>query len=147
MKVTVNSKDLSKALSIVMPAIGANPVLPILEDVLVEVSENEMKLIGTDLDLRICTTVECKHDVGFSTAIPAKPLLDVVKKLPNQPLTMQVKDSKIYIKSAFGKYSLPVEDSSDYPKGLQLEDCEPQTIDASEFTRAIECTVFMTSND
>ena len=146
MKLTINSQDLSKALQIVTPAVGKNPVLPILEDILMRTTDEGIELIGTDLEVFIRATVPCKVLVGGSITIPAKLVLDMVKKLPNQELMFHF-NGKTSITSAFGKYEVQSGECADFPKFKEIEDAKTTKLPASVLIEGIEATLFTVSND
>lgn len=58
MKFSVSSSELLKKLQIAGGVIGSNPVLPILEDFLFSISNNQLKIAATDLETSITTEME-----------------------------------------------------------------------------------------
>ena len=55
MKFSVSSADLLKQLQIASGAIGSNPVLPILEDFLFDISKDKLNISSTNLETSIET--------------------------------------------------------------------------------------------
>ena len=149
MKFSVSSSDLLKQLQIAGGAIGSNPVLPILEDFLFTIVNNQLTISATDLETSITTSLEVLSDADSSVAIPAKILLDTLKALPSQPVTFTVNEENfgIEITSAYGKYRLAGENGIDFP-AIQTPDEEAQiTIPASTLGHGINKTIFATSSD
>jgi DNA polymerase-3 subunit beta len=105
MRFIVSTSELSKNLSHISGVISSNSVLPILENFLFDIKEGNMKIIATDMEITMTTSVnvECKEE--GKVAIPARILLDTLKTLPEQPITFSVDESNyaIEIKSATGK--------------------------------------------
>ena len=150
MKFTVSSTDLLKKLQIVNGAIASNPVLPILEDFLFEITGNQLTLSGTDLETSIITKVELTTSKGDGIiAIPAKLLLDTLKALPEQPIAFDIDDNTfgIQITSSVGKYKLVGENGADFPRIPIPDDVEYVTIEGSSLLNGISNTLFATSND
>jgi DNA polymerase-3 subunit beta len=82
-------------------------------------------------------------------AIPAKLLLDILKSLPEQPLTFSV-DPKTYgieISSDYGKYKLTGQNGDEFPKAPQMEGTKSLVIQSDALARAINKTLFATGND
>jgi DNA polymerase III subunit beta len=149
MKFSVSSNDLLKQLQIAGGAIGSNPVLPILEDFLFTIVNNQLTISATDLETSITTMIEVLSDADGSVAIPAKILLDTLKALPSQPVTFNVSDESfsIEITSAYGKYRLAGENGIDFPS-IQTPDEEAQiAIPAATLSHGISKTIFATSSD
>lgn len=149
MKFSVSSSDLLKQLQVVGGVIAANPVLPILEDFLFTIEDNQMQIAATDLETSVNTNIEVLSDGNGSVAIPAKILLDTLKALPAQPITFSV-DLETYaveITSSYGKYKLAGEPGHDFPKVPEADSVDTINIPAAVLSQAINKTIFATSND
>jgi DNA polymerase III subunit beta len=148
MKFKINSSALLKKLNIVNGAIASNPILPILEDFLFSIKENKLTLSSTDLECSIMTTIDVVSDSNGTIAVPAKLILDTLKSLPNQELTITCNEQNgVEIKSASGKYKMMGENGLDYPSTPDIEDATSVTIQASLLQNGINQTLFATSND
>ena len=149
MKFSVSSSDLLKQLQIAGGAIGSNPVLPILEDFLFTISNNQLVISATDLETSITTTIDVTSDGNGTVAVPAKILMDTLKELPQQPITFSVNDENygIEITSAYGKYKLAGENGTDFPKIPEPDTVDSVSIQAPMLSQAITKTLFATSND
>lgn len=150
MKFTVSSQSLKDTLTKVFGAIGNNPVLPILEDFLFTLDGRILSVTATDLEIFTTASLEVEQSTNSGIiAIPAKILLDTIKQLPTQPITLSV-DSETYrvtITSAFGEYHLAGEDGRDYPKTPEVEEGNSIAIDSATIDEIINKTLFATSND
>ena len=82
-------------------------------------------------------------------AIPAKILIDTLKKLPNQPLSFQINESTKAIKivSDNGEYKLTGESGEDFPKMPIPESVNNTTLESGTLLNAIGSTLFATGND
>ncbi len=149
MRFSVSSQDLLKQLQIAAGAIGSNPVLPILEDFLFNLENNQLIIAATDLETSITTTIEVMSDGDGKIAVPAKILLDTLKALPQQPITFNINDDNfaIEITSAYGKYKLAGENGNDYPDIPTPEDESNLTVPAALLAQGISKTIFATSSD
>ncbi len=149
MKFSVSSSELLKRLSMAGGAIGSNPVLPILEDFLFTIKNNQLTIAATDLETSIDTTIEVMSDGDGIVAVPAKILLDTLKALPQQPITFSVNDENfgIEITSAYGKYRLAGENGADFPDLPQPDSVDSLSVPSGMLMQSINKTVFATSND
>ncbi|MCB0563206.1 MAG: DNA polymerase III subunit beta [Phaeodactylibacter sp.] len=150
MKFSVSSSELLRHLQIAGGAIASNSVLPILEDFLFTISDNQLKIAASDLEISITTKIEVMADTDGSVAVPAKILLETLKALPQQPITFTV-DTATYgieITSAYGKYKLAGSNPDDFPK-IPVPDSEDDklTISAHALSRGVSKTIFAASND
>ncbi|HEB62760.1 MAG TPA: DNA polymerase III subunit beta [Bacteroidetes bacterium] len=149
MKFSVSSSELLRQLQIAGGAIGSNPVLPILEDFLFTLKDNKLRITATDLETSISTEVEVMSDGNGTVAIPAKILLDTLKALPQQPITVSINEENfaVEITSAYGKYRLAGENGADFPDPPELDTVDSISLSASALAQAIGKTLFATSND
>lgn len=118
MNFIVNSTALAKHLSRVAGAIPSKSMLPIIENFLFEVGENILTISTTNLEnsMQIKMGVESRGN-AMKIAVPAKILQDVVKALPEQPLTFTVDEDSfaIEINSDNGKYKISGENGENFP--------------------------------
>lgn len=121
MKININSKELQKKVQAVSGAIHPNPIIPILENVLIESDGEVIEITGSDLNNTVITKLELKADKG-SFCIPSKLLLDVLKNLPEQPIEVQVNEKfECTIIVGKSKYKIACENTINFPKIPALE--------------------------
>ncbi|PSR14849.1 MAG: DNA polymerase III subunit beta [Bacteroidetes bacterium] len=149
MKFSVSSADLLKRLQVAGGAISSNPVLPILEDFLFHIENNQLQITATDLETSITTKIEVMADKDGKIAVPAKILLETLKALPQQPITFSVNDDNfgIEITSAYGKYKLAGENGDDYPNVPEADTVDTVMLPARTLLHGINNTLFATSSD
>lgn len=149
MNFIVSSSLITKQLTGISGVLNSNNTLPILDDFLFEINNNELTISASDLE----TTVSCKlaiesKDSG-NIAIPARLLLDTLKTFPEQPLTFLIDDKTkgIEISSDYGKYKLTGHDSQEFPKVPTMDGSSSLKVSASILSRAVTKTIFATGND
>lgn len=148
MRFEVSSSELLKQLNIASGAINTNPVLPIMEDFLFDVKDNVLTITSTNLETTIITSVDVTSDEDGIIAIPAKMLVDTIKALPEQPVTISVEENNsIRIMSAFGVYKLSGDSADDFPNPPEEEDVESLVLNSKKIHKGITNTIFATSND
>src|SRR5881397_2731872 len=86
MKFTITREQLQEGLSAVAAAIPAKTTLPVLANVLVEVTKQGLRLSGTDLDIAVTTVVPADVDADGAVTLPAKKLVDIARELPSGPV-------------------------------------------------------------
>lgn len=149
MKFSVSSADLLKRLQLATGAISSNPVLPILEDFLFTIENNNLQIAASDMETSITTNIEVMADKDGTVAIPAKILLETLKALPQQPITFAIDDNNfgIEITSAYGKYKLAGEDGDDFVAIPEQDSVDSVTVPARTLLQGINNTLFATSTD
>ena len=149
MKFIVSSSYLLKQLSAINGVITTNPVVPILENFLFEISDGNLTVTASDLQTSMITELQVEAKEDGSIAIPAKILLETLRNLPEQPVTFSI-DSNTYsieINSDNGRYKLAGENATDFPKIPTVSDGYAVNMSSEILSRAINNTIFATSND
>lgn len=150
MKFLVSSSVLLKQLSNVQGVIASNPVIPILENFLFELEPNKLTVTGSDLETSMITEIVVDAKESGKIAVPAKILLDILKSLPEQPVTIDMDDETytVEISSDNGRYKLTGENANDFPKVPSSEGVDDSIDMPSDvLNTAINKTIFATSND
>jgi DNA polymerase-3 subunit beta len=149
MKIKVSSSVLLKALSSINGVIVNNPVLPILENFLFEVDNGILSATASDLQTTVMVSVSVDSDTNGSIAVPAKILMETLRNLPEQAITVQVDDEtySIEIVSDNGRYKLSGENAVDFPVIPPVNNAFSISAPAETLLRAINYTLFATGND
>jgi DNA polymerase-3 subunit beta len=149
MKFIVNSLGLLKQLQLLNGVLNSNNTLPILDNFLFEMKQDELTLSASDLETSMNTRMDIQCKEEGMIAVPAKLLLDILKSLPDQPLTFDVdgKTFGIEITSDNGKYKLTGQNGDEFPKAPAMGASKALLIGADVLNRAISKTIFAAGND
>lgn len=148
MKFIVSSSQLLKQLQVLGGVINSNNTLPILDNFLLELSENELKISSSDLETTMSSVIVVESTDSGSIAINAKLLLDTLKTFPDQPLTFKTEEENtIEIISEQGKYDMAYFNGDEFPKAVELPSPSSSEIPSRILAAAINKTIFATGND
>ncbi|MEO0898185.1 MAG: DNA polymerase III subunit beta [Bacteroidota bacterium] len=150
MNFIVSSSALSRQLGKIAGAIPSRSVLPIIENFLFELEGNNLTISTTNLETSMQTRlmVESRGE-AVKVAIPAKILLDILKALPEQPVTFIIDEKSfgVEISSENGKYKISGENGEDFPLIPQPEATENIQMPMPILLKAINKTLFAASTD
>ncbi len=149
MKFVVSSSVLLKQLSAINGVVAANPIVPILENFLLTLEGNLLRITASDLQTVIVTEIEVESIEKGAIAIPAKLLLDTLRGLPEQPITVQINNETfgVEIISDNGHYRLSGENPIDFPKTPAVTKGQSVDLSSAAISAAIANTLFATSTD
>ena len=152
MKFVVSSSELLSHLQAISRAISTKSQLPVLDCFLIELSGNTLSMTASDLEVTMTTTLETDETVEEGrVAFPSKMLLEILKKLPEQPLTFVVDSNTlgVDIQSERGKYNFVGQPADDYPNLPQVEEDKASSmqVPASLLLTGITKTLFATADD
>ena len=150
MEFNVSSASLLKGILDVSKAIPAKTALPILENFLFKAEGSDLVITASDQELTLRTSVElgsCKEE--GSIAVPARQMTELLKALPDQPITIRTSgESSFECIWSSGNSSLPYFPAADYPdiKGTG-DDAVSVSFPASILAEGIASTIFATADD
>ena len=150
MNFIVSSSALLKHLSRISGVIPSRSVLPIIENFLFEIVDGNLEISTTNLEISMRTSLPIESRGGtIKIAVPAKILLDIIKALPEQPITFSIDEETfaIELSSENGKYKLSGENGLDFPKIPTPENTQSVQMPAKVLVHAINQTLFAASTD
>ncbi len=152
MKFVVSRNEIFPRLQLISKVIPSKSAYPMLDNFKFELKGNILTIMGTDLQTTIISRMEVDNAEGEgSIAIEARRLLDILKEFTEQPLAFEVNDENknVTILTQTGKYSIGAYDTEEYPEPAEIDENEAasMTITGSVLNRAINKTIFSTSND
>ena len=150
MKFIVSSLKLLKNLQALSGVIGTKNTLPILDDFLFQLTENELKITTSDLDVTMSVSMvpDMVEGTGEVT-IPARLLLEIMKNFPDVPITINVDNNTLAVEliAGEGRYKLAGHKSDEFPQLPVMADTSVWEIPADVLARGFEKTVFATGMD
>ena len=150
MKFIVSSLKLLKNLQALSGVIGSKNTLPILDDFLFQLTENELKITTSDLDVTMSVRmVPDMVDGTGEVTIPARLLLEIMKNFPDVPITISVDNSTLAVEliAGEGRYKLAGHKSDEFPQLPVMADTSMWEIPADVLAKGFEKTVFATGMD
>ena len=148
MKFIVSSSELLKNLQVLSSILNTNNTLPILDNFLFDINQNNLNITSSDLETTLSSNINVESTITSKIAIPAKLLLDIIRNLPVQPLTFSINDNNtIEINSNNGKYAIAYMSGDEYPKAVLVEDSSNINIESNVLQNIISSTIFASGND
>lgn len=149
MKFQVASNVLLKQISAINGVVASNPIIPILENVLVELDGNSLSLTTSDLQTVMFTMVDVAGSENGSICLPAKLLVETLRNLPDQPVTITADQATFAaeIQTSNGRFKLSGENPIDFPKVPEVNKTSSMQIPAQVLGDAINNTLLAVSTD
>ena len=151
MKFVISSSLLLSHLQTVGRVISSKNTMAILDNILFCVKGNELKLTASDGDNTLETNVGLLEAEGKGHfCVPAKTLLDPLKELPDQPLTVGINEKtlKIVIYFRNGKYNFMGSNGAEYPQKKPLSaEAQRFAIAAPALLSGVTRTLFAASDE
>jgi DNA polymerase III subunit beta len=150
MKFIITSLKLLRSLQALSGVLNSNNTLPILDDFLFRIQDNEVRITASDLETTMIISlipdlVEGKGEV----AIPARILLETMKTFPDIPVTFDIHPDNLTVEllAGEGKFKLAGHRSDEFPQLPVISDTNKVELKGEVLVNAFEKTVFATGND
>jgi DNA polymerase-3 subunit beta len=154
MEFKVNSKELEKLLTKIIPAVPTRTPMPILENFLFEIKDGLLTIYATDLEISLKSSINVVTEENMDIVVPAKLLFDVVKSLGDTTVNFNISDNgRINLKTDNGQYTLSYLKSDEYPEipsfpeKVDDESLAEISINGLELKSAFERTSFAMSKE
>lgn len=151
MKFNIKQSTLHRALSSVSRiAGGAHSTLPILSNVLLEVKDNQLLLLTTNLDMAIQTKAMIKAGEDGKITVPAKLLAEFISNLPSDlEISVTTEGSKVKIQA--GTYESVINGASaeDFPEMPDIDEAAVTKFEvpAEDFKGGVGQVIIASSTD
>jgi DNA polymerase-3 subunit beta len=150
MKFIASSSALLSHLQAISRVINSKNTLPILECFLLRIEGNKLTVTASDTETTLTTTmdlIECEGDGCY--AIPSKTLLDALRELSEQPLTIDVDPNSLEVTVWYqnGKYKFVAQNGDEYPKLRELTESSTLEMPSSTLLKGIASTLFASADD
>ena len=143
MEININRKSLLPSLQIVNGVIERRQPLPILVNLLFSVTNNEIALTGSDMEVELISRIKSENKQTGEITLPARKLLDICRALPDDAdISINIKADKAQVKSGKSRFTLSTLPSVEYPiieVGAKLAEFSLQQ---SVFKELLEKTAF-----
>ncbi len=149
MRFTATSTELQRILSQVAGVIPSRSTLPILENLLFEIVNDELRIAATDLDTSMLVNINVKGVKDGLIAVPGRRLFETVRALPNTDITFaaECENHRVVMTTENGEYRFTGESGDSYPPIPAFKSGEELELDCEVLRRLISKTAFAASTD
>ncbi|MCD8313642.1 MAG: DNA polymerase III subunit beta [Bacteroidales bacterium] len=150
MKFVISSSALLRGILSVSKAIPSKSAFPILENFLFVLNGNALEITASNEEIRLKTQVETESTVEEGQiAVPATHILDLLKALPDQPITVStLTDTSFECAWTTGKSTFPYFPAADYPEAPATDESAVTVqFNAASLIDGIAGTIYATADD
>ncbi|MDH5383208.1 MAG: DNA polymerase III subunit beta [Candidatus Aminicenantes bacterium] len=118
MKFSINKEDILRELQLLQGIVEKRNTMPILANILINATENEIEIIGTDLEVGLKTHFPAKIEETGSITISGKKLFEIVRSLAEEQRVLfnEGKDLIMEILSGESEFKVLCLPKEDYPQ-------------------------------
>ena len=153
MRFTISSTALLSRLQSVSRVIASKNSISILDNILFELQGGKLKVTASDSETTMETAIEVNEsDADGQFTVSGKSILDVLREIPEQPISIDVNTETYELKVGYmnGQLSLVGQNPLEYPKTPQIakdDQLVEISVPASVLLNGISRSIFATAED
>ena len=148
MKIVCYKDKLIKALNSVVKGVASKTTMPILEGILIQTNDNEIKLTTYDLEIGIEYVIESEVKEQGSTVVNAVMFSEIIRKLPDTEIYITVNDNNLLeIECEGSHYKLATMNPEEFPELPKIEIENSIELEQNTLKNMIRKTTFAVSTE
>ena len=148
MKFVCYKDKIIKALNSVVKGVASKTTMPILEGILIQTNDNEIKLTTYDLELGIEYTMECDIKEQGSIVVNAMMFTEIIRKLPDTEINISLNENNLLTIECEGAlYKLATMNPDEFPELPKIEVENSINLEQGALKNMIRKTIFAVSTE
>ena len=148
MKLICDKDKILKAINSVVKGVASKTTMPILEGILIQTNENEIKLTTYDLEIGIEYIMESNVIEQGSTVVNAIMFSEIIRKLPNTEISISLNEKNLLeIECEGSLYKLATMNPDEFPELPKITVENSIEIEQNTLKNMIRKTIFAVSSE
>ena len=149
MKLICEKDKILKALNSVTKAVAVRTTMPILEGILIQTNDNEIKLTTYDLEIGIEYIInDCKVEEQGATVVNAIMFTEIIRRLPDTDIKITVNEKNLLVIECEGSlYKLATMNPDEFPELPKISVENSVEIEQNILKDMIRKTIFAVSTE
>ena len=146
MKIVCYKDTILKAINSVVKGVASKTTMPILEGILIQTNDNEIKLTTYDLEIGIEYIMEAEIKEQGSTVVNAIMFSEIMRKLPDAEINITLNESNLLVIECEGSlYKLATMNPNEFPELPKIVVENSITLEQNTLKNMIRKTIFAVS--
>ena len=148
MKIVCYKDTILKAINSVVKAVASKTTMPILEGILIQTNDNEIKLTTYDLELGIEYIMSCEVSEQGSCVVNATMFSEIIRKLPDSEIHIRLNNNNLLeIECEGALYKLTTMNPDEFPELPKIEVENSIELEQGILKSMIRKTIFAVSTE
>ena len=146
MKFICEKEKLLKAINSVVKGVASKTTMPILEGILIQTNDNEIKLTTYDLEIGIEYIIESTIEEQGSTVVNAVMFSEIIRKLPDTEISITLNENNLLVIECEGSlYKLATMNPEEFPELPKINIENSIKLDQKILKSMVRKTIFAVS--
>ncbi len=143
MKILVGRNELLTALQSVIGVVERRQTLPILANFLLEATEEELVVTGTDLELELVARAQVQNLAPGRITVPARKLFDICRGLPEgAEISLETVDERVTVRSGRSRFTLSSLKPEEFPSMGEVSQAQQIRLSRGQLKSLLDKTQF-----
>ncbi len=148
MKIVCEKEKILKAINSVTKAVASKTTMPILEGILIQTNDKEVKLTTYDLEIGIEYIIDADVLEQGATVVNAIMFSEIIRKLPDTEINISLNEKNLLVIECDGSlYKLATMNPEEFPELPQINVENSIDIEQNVLKEMIRKTIFAVSNE
>ncbi len=148
MKIVCEKEKLLKGINSVVKAVANKTTMPILEGILIQTNDNEIKLTTYDLEIGIEYVMNCTIQEQGSAVVNATMFSEIIRKLPDTDILIYMNENNLLVIECEGSlYKLATMNPDEFPELPKIEVEYSIKLEQNILKNMIRKTIFAVSTE
>ena len=148
MQIICDKDKIIKAINSVVKGVASKTTMPILEGILIQTNDNEIKLTTYDLEIGIEYIMDCEVKEQGSTVVNAVMFSEIIRKLPDTQIYISLNDKNLLqIECEGSLYKLATMNPAEFPELPKIEVENSIELEQNNLKNMIRKTIFAVSTE
>ena len=148
MNFTCEKDKILKAINSVVKGVASKTTMPILEGILIQTNDNEIKLTTYDLEIGIEYIIESQVEVQGSTVVNAIMFSEIIRKLPDTEINFKINENNLLVIECEGSlYKLATMNPEEFPELPKIDIENSVELEQRTLKNMIRKTIFAVSSE
>ena len=142
---TISRDSFLKTLQAVIGVVERRQTMPVLANVLLQVSDTDLSMTASDLEVQLVagTSDSLKVEKNGEITVPGRKLLDICKNLPaGTDLRISLDKERVTVRSGRSRFTLATLPATEFPVLEAVKGAQSFTIEQNKLRQQIERTQF-----
>ena len=148
MKLICEKDNILKALNSVTKAVATKTTMPILEGILIQTNDNEVKFTTYDLEIGIEYVINCEVKEQGATVVNAIMFSEIIRRLPDSEIKITLDEKNLLVIECEGSlYKLATMNPDEFPELPQINIENSIEMEQNSLKDMIRKTIFAVSTE
>ena len=148
MKIVCDKDTILKAINSVTKAVASKTTMPILEGILIQTNDNQIKFTTYDLEIGIEYIMECEVQEQGATVVNAIMFSEIIRRLPDSEIHITINENNLLVIECEGSlYKLATMNPEEFPELPKIDIENSIQMEQNSLKEMVRKTIFAVSTE